>query len=134
MCVTAGCQCITREATAERRDFDFIQSVGGIAVGEPRKEGERTWFLPVRCDLSGCTAVTCEPVLINSALAVKELHVRMEEDAVLLWIESCVYTDETRSPRTSGVRLDDIGPGRYTVLYLGEDGRRDEIGTVVIEK
>lgn len=134
LCGLTGCQFVTEKVTAEHRDFDFIQSVGGIALGEARRLDDDSWFLPVRCDLSGCTAVTRTPVMVNSGLVVKEIHVQIEKGAVLLWIESCVYTETKCTPRTAGVVLDDVGPGKYRVEYLSGDGRRDAIGAVLIDR
>ncbi len=72
--------------------------------------------------------------MVNSGLVVKEIHVRIEGEAILLWIESCVYTDDLRTPRTTGVVLNGLRPGRYTVQYSSKDGGRDEIGAVLVEE
>jgi len=132
VCVLSGCQFVTEEITADHCDFDMIESVGGIALGTACQTDDGAWFLPLRCDLSGCTTVTREPVMVNSGLAVREIHARIEKEALLLWIESCVYTEKSSTPQTDGILLEGVEPGRYKVEYLSADGRRDAIGTVVI--
>lgn len=46
-------------------NWDFLQSVGGIAVGKPRLEGNIFW-LPLDVDLSGNRAISANPTVTNS--------------------------------------------------------------------
>lgn len=46
-------------------NWDFLQSVGGIAAGQPRLEGNIFW-LPLDMDLSGNRSISANPTLVNS--------------------------------------------------------------------
>ena len=46
-------------------NWDFLQSVGGIAAGQPRLEGNIFW-LPLDVDLSGSRSISANPTLSNS--------------------------------------------------------------------
>lgn len=45
--------------------WNFLQSVGGIAVGQPRLEGNIFW-LPLEADLSGNRQITVAPTVTDS--------------------------------------------------------------------
>jgi len=51
--LVAGC-------TSERRDWVFVQSVGGIAVGNPHRTPSGV-MLPVFVDVSGLRTITTKP-------------------------------------------------------------------------
>lgn len=60
MAVLASCA-----AAAEPRDWAFIQSVGGIALGTPYR-GAPGVMLPVRVNVSGTERITTEPRALHS--------------------------------------------------------------------
>jgi hypothetical protein len=51
--------------TKETRDWNFVQSVGGMKVSL-KETG-----LIVECDVSGVKKVTVDPTMVNSALGVR---------------------------------------------------------------
>lgn len=107
--------------TSESRDWNFIQSVGGLAVGEPQKQADGTYRLPINCDVSGLKQVTIKPTIINSALAVREIAYAVRGQTIQLWIKTCVI-DSRHSPAAPDVTLKNIPPGRYQVHYRSRDG------------
>jgi hypothetical protein len=107
--------------TSEQRDWAFIQSVGGLAVGESQKQADGTHRLPINCDVSGLKQVTIKPTLINSALAVRETCHAVRGQTIQLWIKTCVI-DSRHSPAAPDVVLKNIPPGRYQVQYRNRDG------------
>jgi predicted RNase H-like HicB family nuclease len=64
----AGCETIISSAARSSRDWQFVQSVGGLALGTPQRD-DRGHVLPIRCDVSGTRTITVHPTAINSALA-----------------------------------------------------------------
>lgn len=107
--------------TSEQRDWTFIQSVGGLAVGEPQKQAEGVWHLPITCDVSGLKQVTIKPTMINSALAVRETCQVVRGQTIQLWLKTCIV-DSRHSPAAPDVLLKHIPPGRYQVHYRNRDG------------
>lgn len=51
----------------EPMDWTFIQSVGGIRLGDPYLRGGRYW-VPVLVDVSGAQTITVTPTLRNTGL------------------------------------------------------------------
>jgi hypothetical protein len=53
--------CIASPAiSAQSRDWVFVQSVGGLALGEPAQK-RRHMYLAIRCNVSGVEATTTTP-------------------------------------------------------------------------
>lgn len=52
---------------AEPMDWAFIQSVGGIRLGDPYLRGDRYW-VPVIVDVSGAQTITVTPTRRNTGL------------------------------------------------------------------
>ncbi len=118
-------------ALAQARDWSFVQSVGGLALGVP-VERNGTWYLPIRCDVSGVEAVTTRPTAIHSALACDPAAV-VEGQTIVLTIvarpeESSAFAD------CPPVRLGRPPRGRYAVVYSGKTGERVAIGEVHIAR
>lgn len=59
--------------------WNFLQSVGGIAVGQPRLEGNIFW-LPLEADLSGNRQITVAPTVTNSGRKCIRAELRQSDE------------------------------------------------------
>lgn len=107
--------------TSEQRDWAFIQSVGGLAVGEPQRLADGNYRLPINCDVSGLKQITIKPTTLNSALAVRETGCAVRGQTIQLWIKTCVM-DARHSPAAPDMVLKNVPAGRYQVQYRSRDG------------
>lgn len=106
----AGC------ALTERMRWDFVQSVGGIAVEAPVRTSKGV-ALPVRADVSGLTTVTVRPTTANSGLVCSATHAKVSGQNILIEISASVFGDSRLCPPA---RLGKISAGKYNVYY-GKD-------------
>jgi hypothetical protein len=67
--ILAGC--------AQKQNWSFVRSTGGIAVGTPQRAGQ-LWVLPIEADVSGLDNVTTQAIHENSGLVCKEVRARVE--------------------------------------------------------
>lgn len=126
-----SCSSLMGCVTSSHCNWDFIQGVGGIKVGDPKPVPNDGWVIPVECDISGLTTVTRKPTDLNSALVVKDVRCRVEQNRILIWVVSCVITDKYKNPHwTKDVPLKGIGRGKFTVQYLNPDGSTVNIRSV----
>jgi hypothetical protein len=103
---------------AETRNWVFVQSVGGIAIGTPIREADDC-FLPVRVDVSGLSAITVKPTMLNSALICERVVAFVESQNIYL----SVVTGLVRKPFTPicpSANLGSAKVGTYQVFYRGQ--------------
>jgi hypothetical protein len=107
-------------ALAGSEGWQFVQSVGGIAVGKP-KHSSSGWSLPVRADVSGLTAVTVKPTALNSSLVCERTVAAVEGRNIFLTIVSGLVRSGY-TPLCPPADLGRVAPGQYRVFYrnLGE--------------
>ena len=130
-----SCSTAVGIVTSDHRDWNFIQDVGGIRVGDPIPATGDIWNLPVECDVSGLTEITTKPKGINSALVVKDIKSRTMQDKILIWVVVCVVTDKYKEPHwTKGIHLEGIKEGKYSVQYLNPDGTTVGIRSIELRK
>lgn len=117
-------------ACAEIATWTFMLSVGGVAIGEPVREGE-TWTLPVRADVSGLSKITVQPTALNSSLACRETRVTVERATIVIAFVTSPAGGghEARCPAAA---LGRMAPGRYSVVYGGAGNTPADLGTIVI--
>lgn len=124
VCVTALPAC------AHSSRWAFIQSVGGMAIGTPKKaNGE--WSLPVMADVSGLTTVTVKPSTLNSALICEKTVATVEGHNLYL----TVFTGTAGSsytPRCPPAKLGAIPTGNYRVFYRGQNESPIPLGALRI--
>ncbi len=120
-CMAVALGCGMAVITSEQRDWNFIQAVGGLAVGEPQKLENGNYRLPLSCDVSGLKRVTVKPTTLNSALAVRETAYAVRGQTIRLWIKTCVV-DARHNSAAPDVVLKNIPPGHYQVQYRNRDG------------
>ena len=89
-------------------------------MGEPTRKPDGKVFLPVRCDVSGLTAITQRPTTMNSALIVWRISRRIERNDIYLAVKTGVY-DKGSSSLCQDVMLGDLPPGSYQVYYQGSE-------------
>ena len=116
----------------ETRNWDFIQSVGGIDIGKPFYENN-IWFLPVKCDVSGLQQITIKPTLLNSALACAEVEAKIENRNIYLTVKTALVDKKENSPICGDALLGEISGGEYEVFYKGTDGQVGNIGKIKIK-
>lgn len=79
----------------------FIESVGGMAPGQPRQAEHGGWIVPIECDLTGLRKISAPPTVLNSTQVIKELRWRLDGDRLLLQLllkPSPYATAEARCP------------------------------------
>jgi hypothetical protein len=114
------------------RTWDFMQSVGGIALDTPVARGGR-WSLPLRCDVSGLTAVTVKPTLVNSALVWADTRAQVTDHDILITIETGPIRLSGETTACGDAELGKVKKGKYTVYYRDPDGSRHLLGRVDLE-
>jgi hypothetical protein len=117
-------------AHAEPQGWDFVQAVGGIALGTP-KQVEGRWFLPVLVDVSGVEKVTTQPTAMNSALVCALTRAAIESNKISLTIVTALTKKNTTS-RCPSAELGALKPGKYSVFYRGQDEEPHPLGEVAI--
>ena len=115
----------------EERDWEFIQSVGGISIGTPKLENNN-WVLPVLCNVSGLKEITVKPTMLNSGLVWADTEVRIRESIIYLSIETALAGMGGKSSKCGPAMLGKLKPGQYKVMYLSPNKSTNSIGEVKI--
>jgi hypothetical protein len=111
--------------TQKKRDWAFIQSVGGMSVSA---EGQT---LMIDCDVSGLRKVTVKPTMINSGLGVRKvIHKRDENKIQLTVVTSLIGKNTPTTPKP--LDLSDYPAGSYSVVYRDRDGTEHDLGSVTL--
>jgi len=108
---------IALPAHAAEREWSFVQAVGGISIGMPKRE-LKGWILPIHADVSGLTQVTIKPTILNSGLACERVAVRIDHFSIYI----AIVTGLVRQPYTSlcpAANLGAVNHGSYRVFYRG---------------
>lgn len=113
------------------RSWEFMQSVGGIALGKPDRGGE-AWRLPLQCDVSGLQSFTVKSTMLNSALVWADTDTRIENQDILITVETGL-TGAGKSPICGSANLGNIKPGKYRVMYRDPDGKMHFVGEIKVE-
>jgi hypothetical protein len=113
--------------TQETRDWEFIQSVGGMKLSQKQNS------LVVDCDVSGLRKVTVKPTTVNSALAVRKLkHTRVGNTIQLRLVTSVIEKGISTTPKP--IDLSKYRAGTYSVQYLDPDGTKHNLGNATVTK
>jgi hypothetical protein len=129
--LVTGCDWLVTSLAAERRDWMFVQSVGGMALGTPYRTASGV-MLPISVDVSGAKKITVEPRVINSALALKEVVVRREGHTLCIELITTVGSKSDWRTSSSDVALGDLDPGQYAVVYVEPSGARVAMGEIIL--
>jgi hypothetical protein len=120
-------------ATSHLATWDFIQSVGGIRVGNPEKKGDNSWALPVVCDVSGLTTVTQKPTTMNSALVVTKMLYKVSGKEIRISVVVNTPLSSSRTSRCSEIAMGTTSAGEYKVLYQESSKVTHALGTVTFQ-
>ena len=110
-----------------KRDWQFVQSVGGLAIGSPRRDDRKHVILPIRCSLAGDT-VTRKPTTGYSGLAFDTPIVRVSSTNVFLTFRTTL--PGKRDAQCPPADLGKIAGGDYAVFYRNPDGTREPVGNI----
>jgi len=110
--------------------WKFMEAVGGIAIGQPSRKLQSV-YLPVQCDVSGLTEITKKPTTINSALFVKIIKTKIEEQKIYISVKTGLVS-KNETCMCSGVDLGDIPAGNYEVIYYGSVREQHSLGSVIV--
>lgn len=124
-----GCDSVTSSATNRPCDYRTIESLGGIAVGLPRLDSREHVIVPIRCDVSGTSTITCRPTRLESALACAKPDVRVTGNTIRITIRTC-FIGRDLSSRCPDIDLGRLRDGTYLVVYGDPDGNEHPIGAV----
>lgn len=114
---------------ADRKDWDFIQSVGGIRLGGQDKNPD--WLI-LRGDVSGLHEFTVKPKQVNSALALKKVSLLRENNELNIFIVTTLISSKCSNTAIEGVDISGIPEGDYIVQYKNMDGSVSNLGEVTI--
>ncbi len=114
---------ITGLLTQSTRDWNFIQSVGGMKVSAKQN------VLHVDCHVSGTKKVTVKPTTVNSALMVRRInHKRVGKTIQLRLVTSVIEKGVKNNPKQ--VDLSAYPVGEYSVQYVDSDGTTHPLGKI----
>lgn len=111
--------------TKESRDWDFIQSVGGMKVSLDETK------LIINCNVSGTKKVTVEPRMVNSGIGVRKLIHKQVGKTIQLTVVTSVF-EKGMSTSCKPIDLSIYPAGTYTVQYLNPDKTTHDLGKVTI--
>ena len=107
-----------------------MEKVGGLTkVGQDKNPG---WLI-IRGDVSGLNKFSHKPVLVNSALTVKEVGKKITDSMIQIYVVTTITSDKYPSPEISGVDISGIEKGTYRVEYLNSDGSSVYLSDVEIK-
>ena len=110
--------------TSDAQDWDFVQKTGGIRISNPIKKDGKI-VLPVEYDVSGLTAVTQKPTLMNSGMTVRKIELKRKGTQIIIRVVTQVAEKGTHAGPVHYADLDDLPPGKYQVYYgtAGDAGK-----------
>ncbi|MCW9015209.1 MAG: hypothetical protein OQL06_15690 [Gammaproteobacteria bacterium] len=124
--ITASCT----DVESTERSWSFVQSVGGLKVGQPYTE-QNIHYLPITVDVSGLQEITIKPTMLNSALMCSRTGHLVKGNEVYISIYTSSIND-TANKNCSSIPLINIEEGNYTVYYNTESSEMHKLGTITI--
>jgi len=128
--VAVGCTSVVSVAARSSCDWAFVQSVGGIAVGTPRRDDRGHVWLPIRCDVSGLETITTRPTTTNSGNVCVPPRVRVRSSTVYLTVRTSLPSKRYPTSRCPDADLGELPAGRYAVVYDSPDGSEHPLGSI----
>lgn len=119
-------------AARSTRDWQFVQAVGGIAVGTPQRDANGEVHLPVDCDVSGLRAVTANPSAINSGIVCEAPAVVVRGQSVYIAIVTSLPSEKFGSARCPDAHLGALAPGKYAVFYGSAEDTAHPLGVIEV--
>ena len=106
-------------ALDEPRNWTFVQSVGGISIGDPT-QGNDEWLLPVRADVSGLREISTKPTVMLSGVACRAVEAKVEGTSIFIVVTTTI-AGEGRTAQCPPAALGHPRAGMYAVIYRGPD-------------
>lgn len=125
MCILPLAMC------SEPVGWSFVQSVGGIALGEVTVV-DGNYSLAIEADVSGLKEVTIKPTLVNSALICERTSATVKNQAIYLTINKGIVR-EGYSTSCQAAELGRLIDGTYQVFYESPNGETQALGEVLID-
>ena len=122
-----GCSLALRET----KDWPFIQSVGGISIGQPVSTQDG-WYLPVNCDVSGLQTTTIKPTQLNSALVCYKVLASGDNQIIFISVQTSIVGSGPQTSSCRAVNIGNLRKGRYSIKYKEPNGSSHEIGSIDI--
>lgn len=108
--------------------WEALQAAGGIKIGKVKQSGDEV-FLPVMCDVSGLSEITCPPKTLNSALGIKKTEAKIMSDKIFILVYTQTITEKNNN-LCKPVDLKHVRAGKYKVYYY--DGKSYFLGDITI--
>lgn len=115
---------------SEAKDWAFVQSVGGIALGAATVS-DKEWSLVVRANVSGLEDVTVKPTQLNSALICESTTASVQGNNIYLTINSGMVR-EGFSASCPAAKLGRVNEGSYQVFYKSPNGETQRLGEIML--
>jgi hypothetical protein len=112
------------------RDWQFVQSVGGLAIGTPHRDDRKHVILPIRCDITGAQTITIHPITGYSGLAFDLPAVRVHSTNVFITV--CTILPGKRDASCPPADLGKLAGGDYSVFYSSPGGKREPLGSIKV--
>ena len=107
---------------SQHADIDYFKESGGVLIDTPIKNGDGTWFLPIKF----------ETRIMNSAHVFNDVKMDLKGNNIKIW--ALVGLPETFGHQWSkGINLGKLKDGVYQVQYLNSDGSTVEISKIEIK-
>lgn len=119
-CIFTICGCAP---ISERRDWSFVERVGGLKVGKqiPTQSKTLTW-LYLYGDVSGSKEFSAVPTQTNSTVALNQVKVNVIDNKIQIYLETTKFKYKYATSKIKGVTLSGVKPGKYIVQYINSDG------------
>lgn len=118
--------------TKSSRDWNFIQTVGGIKIEDPL-ETEDGFYLPIICNVSGEDSITLKPTGINSALFCLKTKTKIEGNKIYLTVITGYSIFDELKSKCKAVRIGKLKKGKYLVYYKDKSSDKQQIGEFTID-
>jgi hypothetical protein len=112
------------------RDWNFVQSVGGLSIGTPHRDDRKHVILPIRCDITGTQTITIRPTTGYSGLAFDLPTVHVHSTNVFVTV--CTILPGKRDAKCPPADLGKLKGGDYSVFYLSPDGKKEPLGSIQV--
>ena len=133
--VAVGCgSSLVAFAARSSRDWQFVQSVGGLTLGTPQRNDRGHVLLPVRCDVSGTQTITVRPTTMNSTLVCESPIVRVRSSTVFITLRTSVPSKRYPNASCPDADLGVLTAGEYSVIYASPDGSQHPLGSIQIPR
>jgi len=123
------CSSLIGCAASERRDWAFMQSVGGLSAAVQDKNP--SWLI-IRGDVSGLKEFSTKPTQMNSALAIKSVEAKVRDSRIQIYVVTTLISKKYSTTEINGVDISGVKRGTYTVQYLNPDNSTVDLNEVII--